>query len=334
MIKKSISFAIALTLEALALWCLAKAGAGDMPLLLQAAALHFGGLLLGGFTVWQLSPDSLRHRKGSFAALIIGFGLPLPCVGLVFLVLFALLLHQQPSTDPEKHYFFGERQALSPPKFSPLNSGAPRSVLDIMNAKENEPRRRAVLALRNLDPKQSIPVLVKAIQDSDEQVRLLAQAQFDKLTEDLEYGVKKAEIELSKGGVSAAKRIQLAEQYHEMVYLGLGSSETEALYLVRAIALLQQALELEPNHPQARFMLLKCCIKNRQVKAARECLDSLKKDGYQPEFLAAWESDVCFQDHDWDGLNRILERMQNRWRTDARMGEIVDLWLGPPVSDT
>lgn len=333
MIKIAVSIFIALSLDALSLVYLAKAGAGLDGTALKAAALHLAAIPFGAFAVWHLLPEYYRSRKKTFAAFILGFGLPLPCLGFLFLCGFGLLLKQRPSEDPSKKYFFGERQALSPPKFSPLKGASSRSVLEIMNARDNEPRRRAVLALRNLDPKQSIPVLVKAIQDSDEQVRLLAQAQFDKLIEDLEYGVKKIETEMMNSKVTASKMIHLAEQYHELVYLGLGSEETENFYLTRAIALLKRALETEPEHTQARFMLLKCCVKSRQVKDARDCIDKLKAGGYQPEFLAAWESDVCFQARDWEGLNAILNRMRNRWRTDARMGEIIDLWLGPSVPE-
>ena len=210
----------------------------------------------------------------------------------------------------------------------PIKQGA-RSVLDILSGTDNFVRRKAILALRQVEPKKALPVLQKAIQDSDEQVRLLAQTQFNKTLANLELAIKTMEAALTSGPRETDRLIQLAEQYHELVYLGLSSEETQTIYLNRAIELLEEALAALPKNQAVQLMLLKCSIKNNDLTRAQKYLGALQAQGYRKELLAVWEAEIYFQQRDWQALNNSLKQMRDMDLNNARIQGQIDFWLKP-----
>jgi polysaccharide biosynthesis protein PelE len=294
----------------------------------EAIGLHMLGVLLGlwGFLGWF--PEGYRKRWVTGSALILAFTLPLPFVGIAGLVVFRLLLETRPVDDLNSRYVLGERQFLTFQRPELAFRKSQQSILEVLSSRNNSLRRTAILALRAVEPKKSLPVLIKAIADSDEQVRLLAQTQFNKIIANLELTIKKMEAEIKEGEISAKSCIGLAEQYHELVYLGLSSEETEQLYLTRAIELLQKALELEPQHNGARFFLLKCLIKRGLGEQAERCLEELRQAGFQEEFLRVWRADIQFQRRDYASLRKTLEEMRQAKSTDPRLSGLIEFWLG------
>lgn len=323
-----LSLLVAFIADVLALRALLGAGfLGVSPVgefvLWHGLAVVFGALGLIGWL-----PESYRRTGYTYYALLAGFTACLPFVGLLFLLSFGYILRFQPVERPERKYIFGERQVLTTPTQAPIKQGA-RSVLDILSGTDNFVRRKAILALRQVEPKKALPVLQKAIQDSDEQVRLLAQTQFNKTLANLESAIKTMEAALTQGPRERGRLIQLAEQYHELVYLGLSSEETQTIYLNRAIELLEEALASQPTNQPVQLMLLKCSVKNGDLVRAQKYLQGLQVQGYRQELLAVWEAEIYFQQRDWKSLGDCLRRLRESAINNPRMQAQIDFWLTP-----
>lgn len=274
------------------------------------------------------APESYRKKVGTLVALVVAFTLPLPLVGIIALLGLRLLLKIRPSSDPGRNYVIGERAYLTMEKFDASGRAAGQSILDILGSRNNALRRTAILALRAVEAKKALPVLVKAIADSDEQVRLLAQTQFNKIIAALETTIKQMESDLAQMPREPSRLIDLAEQYHELVYLGVSSEETEQLYLDRAIELLRESLEIDPENKGARFFLLKCLIKRGRLEEGETCLADLRRAGFQEDFLRVWRADILYQKRDWAALEQTLHEMRQSKGTDPRLGGMVEFWLG------
>lgn len=213
----------------------------------------------------------------------------------------------------------------------PPATGNPRqhlSVLEVLNGRDNQVRRKAILALRSVDPRRAIPVLQKAIQDGDDQVRLLAQTQYNRILASIEVTVKTLEAEVQSGRAPLGHWIQLAEQYHELVFLGLSGDEAKFVYLGRAIELLEHVLRTEERHPQARLLLLKCLVRSGRLDEAARALEGLRRMGMRAEILLPWESDIYFQRRNWREFRRCLVAIRDLDGHDSRLRGPVDFWLG------
>jgi len=319
-------FIAALILDLLCLRSLMDKGFWSGYGISEAVMWHTIALIIAATVCRVWYPEPIVQNQFLFWAFIAGFGLFLPLIGISFLFGFRLIFYLKPASHPERKYYYGGRQILAPPRYNEFPSDSKQSVLEIMREPDIEARRRAILAMRSVDPKKALPVLQKAIQDSDEQVRLMAQAQYNKLIESLENTIKSLEAELKKNPQKQALLVQLAEHYNELVYLGLCGEESEGYYLNQTISLLRQAMELDPNNSSLRLMLLKACIKSTQLPQARECLTILKASNYHAGILAPWEAELCFLERDWTGLHTILETMEERWNRDPRMRSLMEMW--------
>lgn len=290
---------------------------------------HFLALLAAVPALRLVFPEEYRRLKWTFAALVIGFALPLPVIGPLFLLGYRLLLTMEPARNVESKYVLGTTQYLTLPRHEPAEHEEPRSVAEILNGKDDVARRAAILALRVVEPKKSLPLLQKAIQDSDEQVRLLAQTQFNQIIAGLEGRVKTLEADLATPPRHLNKLLLLAEQYHELVYLGLATDETQTIYLGRAIELLEEAGQQAPDSTAVRFLLVKCALKSGRLDQARAGIQFLRKKGWQPEVLGPWEAEIAFLERDWELLATTLRKLEASSDAPGVLKGPLEFWLQP-----
>lgn len=290
---------------------------------------HFGALLAAVPALRLIFPEEYRRLKWTFAALVVGFALPLPVIGPLFLLGYRLLLTMEPARKVESKYVLGTTQYLTLPRHEPAEHEEPRSVAEILNGKDDVARRAAILALRVVEPKKSLPLLQKAIQDSDEQVRLLAQTQFNQIIAGLEGRVKTLEADLATPPRHLNKLLLLAEQYHELVYLGLATDETQTIYLGRAIELLEEAGQQAPDSTAVRFLLVKCALKSSRLDQAWAGIQFLRKKGWQPEVLGPWEAEIAFLERDWELLATTLRKLEAEGATPGALRGPLEFWLQP-----
>ncbi|MFA6546613.1 MAG: tetratricopeptide repeat protein [Limisphaerales bacterium] len=315
----------ALVLEILSARALVSADATAFAVL----GYHFVALLCAVPALRQVFPEEYRRLNWTFAALVVGFALPLPVVGPLILVGYRLLLLMQPARNIESKYVLGTTQYLTLPRHELDVHEEPRSVAEILNGRDSVARRGAILALRAVEPRKALPLLQKAIQDSDEQVRLLAQTQFNQILAGLEGRVKSLEADLATPPRHLNKLLLLAEQYHELVYLGLATDETQTIYLGRAVELLEEAARTAPDNTAARFLLVKCALKSGQLDKARAGLQFLRKKGWQAEVLGPWEAEIAFLERDWELLAKTLQKLEADGATPGALHGPMEFWLQP-----
>lgn len=299
------------------------------PSVLKVLGWHFIGLVFAMPALRAMFPVEYRHLRWTFSALVLGFALPLPVIGPLFLIGYRLLLTMEPARNVESKYVLGTTQYLTLPRHEPAEHEEPRSVAEILNGKDDVARRAAILALRVVEPKKALPLLQKAIQDSDEQVRLLAQTQFNQIIAGLEGRVKTLEADLAKPPRHLNKLLLLAEQYHELVYLGLATDETQTIYLGRAIELLEEAGQQAPDSTAVRFLLVKCALKSGRLDQARAGIQFLRKKGWQPEVLGPWEAEIAFLERDWELLATTLRKLDASGDAPGVLKGPLEFWLQP-----
>ena len=291
--------------------------------------LHLLALLAAVLALRLVFPEEYRRLRWTFAALVVGFALPLPVIGPLFLLGYRLLLTLEPARNVESKYVLGTTQYLTLPRHELDEAEEPRSVSEILNSKDNVARRAAILALRVVEPKKALPLLQKAIQDSDEQVRLLAQTLFNQIIAGLEGRVKTLEADLAKPPRHLNKLLLLAEQYHELVYLGLATDETQTIYLGRAIELLEEAARTAPDNTAVRFLLVKCALKGGRLDQARAGLQFLRTKGFAAEVLGPWEAEIAFLERDWQRLAESLRKLDASGDAPGALKGPLEFWLQP-----
>lgn len=307
----------------------ARALLSAAPSAFTVLGLHLLALLFGVPALRLLFPEEYRRLKWTFIALVVGFALPLPVIGPLFLLGYRLLLCIEPARNVESKYVLGTTQYLTLTRHELAEHEEPRSIAEILNGRDSVARRAAILALRVVEPKKALPLLQKAIQDSDEQVRLLAQTQFNHIIAGLEGRVKSLEAELAAPPRHVNKLLLLAEQYHELVYLGLATDETQTIYLGRATELLEEAATAAPDNTSVRFLLVKCALKGGQLDKARAGLQFLRKKGWQAEVLGPWEAEIAFLERDWAALATTLRRLEAEGATSGALRGPMEFWLTP-----
>lgn len=315
---------LALVLEFLA----AKALLAPEPAAGTVLGLHLLALVAALPALRLAFPEQYRRLNWTFAALVIGLALPLPVLGPLLLLGYRLLLLLKPARNVESKYVLGTTQYLTLPRYEQEEHEEPRSVAEILNGKDNVVRRTAILALRVVEPKKALPLLQKAIQDSDEQVRLLAQTQFNHIIASLEGRVKTLEAELATPPRHLSKLLLLAEQYHEMVYLGLATDETQTIYLNRALELLAEAGKLAPDNTAVRFLLVKCALKSGHLDQARDGILFLRRKGWQSDVLVPWEAEIAYLERDWLRLAATLQGLANSGAAPAALRGPMEFWIG------
>ena len=323
-----LSFLVSLVLDAFSLQALVGLGFGRQHSNAWAVGLHAGGLATAAVAFWFWLPPSYGRSRLTFAALLAGFCLPVPLLGQLSIAIFRRVLDQTVHEDPERHYVIGSRDVLTMHESMENVVHNPKSVPEILRGRDSQTRRHAILALRHVDVRRAIPVLQKAIQDSDEQVRLLAKSHFNRIMASLEVGIKKIEAELQSEPRTPERLIRLAELYHELVYLGLSSEESMKLYLERCVDLLEEAKRATPEDLNISVSLLRCYVKLGQTEGARIQLEYLRSKNYRRELLSPWESDLFYQDRDWPALVESLRALRPRPGRMTVLDPQIKLWVG------
>ncbi|MEX2381490.1 MAG: HEAT repeat domain-containing protein [Opitutales bacterium] len=172
-------------------------GFGQWPFLAPLLLHLTGALCFWPFSV-RILPANLRERKlaGVFFGSIVFL---VPCMGIVFAIGLALVFRARSFQKSERCYVFAEESVPDIFAFQ-SRTEVSTSILQILNSPDVSNRRKAVLALRAIEPRFALPFLRRAVQDSDEHVRIFAQGILTEIVEQFDKSIKVMEKEIAEGG--------------------------------------------------------------------------------------------------------------------------------------
>lgn len=259
---------------------------------------------------------------------VLGFAAMVPFLGVLFVCGFALMQAFIPPPAPGEKWHIGESEYLTAvPDYAPP-SASPQSVMEVLAGTDSAARRKAILRLRFVEARRAIPILQRAVQDSDEQVRILAQSQLSKMIGRLEVDIKFLEAQL-QSRPAFSTRLELAERYHELVFLGISSQETAVIYLERCLTLIEAALQSRPDDPNALFLQLKCQVRLKNMTAAEAVITRLEALNYEPAVLLPWKVEVAYLRRDWPGVRELMKQTKD---TSDRLVSVSSFWLTPQLT--
>lgn len=281
-----------------------------------------------GALCWGAGAAMAQHRENQaaswFAAAV---ALVLPGVGWL---VSAGILHLMNSTPPRPmgrallvwrdrklRRGFGIRRRM----------GVGSSIAEILRGPDPASRRSAILAAKELEVRQSLPLLRKGLQDSDEQVRIYAQNILSGMLESFESRIKELEKRSQDRPTDSATALSLAEQYFELVYLDVaGDEETSDHLLAKAVTMLEQAAKQSPKNAHIALLRLRYALRQRDRKAATAALAKLESLRIDEQMVLPWRIELAFQHQDWAALKELLGRFQSQGYLNPRIEMLARFW--------
>jgi len=288
---------------------------------LAVVLIHLVAAALLSWGSAQFLRVDLRDRW-EISVIMFAINLPLPGAGTV-LVLSALSVPVLPQAKRESGVVV--HQNPNPP---PVIDSVQQSVFELLHSTRKPERANAILALKDVEPAKAIPLLRRALQDSDELVRIYAQNLLSQIMERVEALTRQLEKELPSER-TAAKLAYLAEQYHEQVYIGVVVEKESCRALIeKSTKLLEEAIQQEPQNPRLRLLAVEYLLENSELERASAHLRAAESlPGVTEGMLFPWRAEIDYQLRDWNALHQLMKSHSEI--TDPALSAIAQFWLEP-----
>lgn len=314
--------------------------------LLAAQSLVFGGRvtvlmlhlmsagLLAAALPSLLPPKSCRPRLQSrLALLLISLFIPvLGPLGLAGGLLWSLHGRRPPERDPYL-YVRPPRLPLRPlfmGEGAPLRFSEGALALVLKNAPDPDKRVAAVMALRRMAQENATPLLRIALRDPVDDVRLLAYAMTDGIDKEINRRIQRRLVALSSASRIGQARLRkaLAQDYWDIAFLGLASSDVEAHVLSEAARHLERVLDVRPDGGAA-LLLGRIRLRQGRATEAEVAFARARALGLPSIAVSPYRAEAAFQLRRFDDVRARLAELPPTSRTRITLAEVLHFWLTP-----
>ncbi len=199
----------------------------------------------------------------------------------------------------------------------------------VKNAANSDKRLKAIMATRQLDDRDAIPILRLALKDPVDDVRLLAYSMLDTKEEKINSGIQEIEKKISSDKDKSNVRLykELAHHYWELSYLGLAQGEVINHVLNQAYENLKLALELEPKDAGANFELGRVLLRLNKKEEAMKQFDKAMGLGISINDVIPYMAEVAFSLKDFNLVKELLNKLPEDARNNTYLSNLTTYWL-------
>lgn len=326
---------LAIALETMAAWLLVSR---DDLHLLTFWALHGLSALTAGVLVWMLLPVGLRRPRRLSLALLVLLALFFPVVGVFGLLLAARLAQWLPMQRQDTDHL-RETPQLQVFAVSHIDDAQRRDLPAGQTARiardQSQPqaqRIRAVLALRDMSPRMTLPVLRQLLSDPDEEIRLLAYGISNtweqRLTDALQTATRELDLVRQAGlsGPALARAAQrVAELQMEFIYQGLAQGDLRDFALAQALQYCNIARDALPRDTGLQMMFLRLSLAAAKTGDARAVLEQLTAEGASPTLWRPYAAELEWVDRHYPRIHGVLQPLGAR-QLAPRLRPVVRVW--------
>lgn len=285
---------------ALAAWQLGAPALGG-PLLV----CHCLVSLLFSWAALQRLQDHLTIRPRRDIWLFLSLSLTLPVVGMFGL--YGLLFTLQRWFDADRiaqlHLRRADRMTLSPghrsadDKSAAMNTG---KLIDVLqHSAEPAQRIEAILATLRLPDHDAINILRVALRDGEDDIRLLAYALLAQVDKRYFNAIQTSLNLLDQAGETQKALLckRIAQEYWELVWVGLARGETARPILDKALHYAQRALEGCADDAGLQFLLGKILLRLKRHDEARVALWRAELEGMATARITPYLREMMLSRH-------------------------------------
>lgn len=322
-------------LESAAVWLLASRN--DVHLLLFWL-VHGAAALLTGLLLWTLLPADMRQPRRLSLSLLTLLALFFPVLGVLGLLIAARLALWLPMRHKATEHL-REAPQLQVFAVSHVDDDQRRDLPAGQTARialdQSQPqaqRIRAVLALRDMTPRMTLPVLRKLLSDPDEEIRLLAYGISNtweqRLTDSLQDALREVEVvrHTTPTGPALARAAQrVAELQMEFIYQGLAQGDLRDFALQQALHFCTIAREALPQDTGLQLMFLRLSLAAGKTQDARAVLERLAAEGAGPTLWRPYAAELEWIERRYNRISAILQPLGAR-QVAPRLRPVVRVW--------
>jgi hypothetical protein len=297
--------------------------------LLPWFAAHAVACLFAGTGLVVLSPRKGRaFGRGIF---FIASALLVPIVGIVgpWVVVVCGLRLPKPASPFDVLRFVGppdlpERGSDNP---EPPRLGAASAYGLLRHSQRITDRMAAVMAVRAMSGRSSVPVLKLALRDPADEVRLLA---FTILQErERELYAEIHDLQRTQEAVAARSsraNASLGQKYWELAYQDLVQGELLVFALDEAAKYLALAVEQEPTNAGNTLLLGRVRLRQGRGREAAQLLAKAGQLGLPNHIVNVHRAEAAFVERRFDEVRRYLAAIPDQARLRPVVQALVEYW--------
>ena len=287
---------------------------------------------------WRLMPTKFREPRGYVLGLLFSFGFFIPVIGalgLFLTVLMGLYWQRRKREHPFYSMFLPEFDLVLREPEIKFGSGGIKACLDNTAM---PPRRRlqALLTMQSVTARTSNPVLQNLLNDTGEDIRLVAYGLLDGREKKINHQIHDELIRLESAQNPAIRLISLrhlAELEWEFVYTTLAQGDLRKRALSQALGYLEQALAIDTAQAGLWFLKGRVQLERQNYEAAQSALDHAQQHGMVASRLYPYYAELAFAQRDFHRVRELL-MMMKQGQIPARMEALMQYWMRPnPVAN-
>ncbi|MDX1587822.1 MAG: HEAT repeat domain-containing protein [Oleiphilaceae bacterium] len=297
---------------------------------LALALLHGLMCLLISLVLVKALPPRYRGQARQTFAFLLTLQLAIPLLGslgAMLGILLALNLPRKASDIPWQQVPIPELpfQPMDMQLQTVYSQGGLRQVL--REAGNPDKRLQALIATRQMHPREAIDILREALKDPTDDVRLLAYSMLEQKEKQLarQGGLLQQALTRETGPQRVQTQRRLAQIRWEMAYLGLAQGGLRLYYLNQAAELLREILVTGSRHSDWRLLgRVEMALDNNL--AAEDAFTAALENGAVAEQIRPYLAELAFMRRDFRAVQSHLAACQPD-RLHPATRPLMEAWL-------
>lgn len=198
----------------------------------------------------------------------------------------------------------------------------------IKNAADPDKRLKAIMATKQLDDRDAVPILRIALKDTVDDVRLLAYSMLDVKEEKINAGIQGIQKQLLKSKGVAKSRLHkaIAHYYWELSYLGLAQGDLMQHVLNQSCDNLGIAIDIEPDDAGTCFESGRVLLRLGRQKEAMERLTQAMSLGISSNDVLPYMAEAAFNLKNYGHVKLLLSKLPEEAKKTPSLSKITDFW--------
>lgn len=187
------------------------------------------------------------------------------------------------------------------------------NLTSLYRSKNYQRRLQAVYATLKLKDQDAIPLLYSALSDPVDDIRLLAYALLDRKENNLSMRIKKNKqaFELTKTSINKKLCLKIANDYWELVRLGLIQGEARNYILNMACHYIELGLKHNANDLELCFLYAQILLKLKNYQQAYEQFKNAENLGIDHKRLQIYYAEIAFYSHQYSKVKQLMNAIDS-----------------------